>query len=295
MHKLILIVVVLLFGTTQAQELNCTVKVNADKVAGTNMQVFKTLERSLSDFINKTSWTTQKIKNNERINCSMFITINEMAGNQFKTSIQVESSRPAYNSTYSSPVFNYNDKDFNFEYTEFQNLNFNPASFDSNLVSVLAFYSMMIIGLDADTFVQDGGTPYYAVAQEIVNVAQSSGYAGWSQGDSNQNRFFLVSNLNSNMFVQFRDALYLYHFEGLDLMHKDLKTAKEKMIEAITQLSYMELNKPNSFLTRVFFDAKSDEIVSIFTGGPTVDNATLLDKLFAISPLNSSKWAEIKL
>jgi hypothetical protein len=97
------------------------------------------------------------------------------------------------------------------------------------------------------------------------------------------------------MFVQYRDALYLYHFEGLDLMHKDLKTAKEKMIEAITQLSFMELNKPNSFLTRVFFDAKSDEIVSIFTGGPTVDNATLLDKLFAISPLNSSKWAEIKL
>ena len=144
-------------------------------------------------------------------------------------------------------------------------------------------------------FAQDGGTPYYAVAQEIVNVAQSSGYVGWSQGDSNQNRYFLVSNLNSNMYVQYRDALYLYHFEGLDLMHKDLKTAKEKMIEAITQLSFMELNKPNSFLTRVFFDAKSDEIVSIFTGGPTVDNATLLDKLFAISPMNSSKWAEIKL
>lgn len=295
MRKLILIVIVIFFGTAHAQELNCTVKVNAEKLGGTNTQVFKTLERSLTDFVNKTSWTAQKITANERINCSMFITINELTGNQFKASIQVGSSRPVFNSTYSSPIFNYNDKDFNFEYTEFQNLNFNPASFDSNLVSVIAFYSMIIIGMDADTFTQDGGTPYYAVAQEVVNVAQSAGYSGWGQGDSNQNRYFLVNNLTSNMYVNFRDALYQYHFDGLDMMHKDLKTAKEKIIGAITQLSFMELNKPNSFLTRVFFDAKADEIVSIFTGGPAVDNATLLDKLFAISPMNSSKWTEIKL
>ncbi|NHM07756.1 DUF4835 family protein [Flavobacterium sp. CYK-4] len=295
MHKILTILTVFLFGTAQAQELNCTVKVNAEQVAGNNLQVFKTLERALADFVNKTNWTTQKVNANERINCSMFININEFAGNQFKASIQVESSRPVYNSTYSSPVFNYNDKDFNFNYTEFQNLNYNPATFDSNLVSVIAFYSMIIIGLDADTFKQDGGIPYYEVAQEIATVAQSSGYAGWSQGDSNQNRYFLVNNLLSNMYSQYRDALYFYHYEGMDLMHKDQKTAKEKIIYAITQLSYMEANKPNSFLTRVFFDAKSDEIVSIFTGGPTVDNATLLDKLFAISPMNSSKWTEIKL
>jgi hypothetical protein len=295
MRKLILVAFIIFFGTAQAQELNCTLKVNADKVGGTNTQIFKTLERSLTDFVNKTSWTTQKIAANERINCSMFITVNEFAGNQFKATIQVGSSRPVFNSTYTSPVFNYNDKDFNFEYNEFQNLSFNPASFDSNLVSVIAYYSLIIIGLDADTFAQDGGTPYYEVAQEIVNVAQSSGFAGWGQGDSNQNRYFLVNNLTSNMYVQFRDALYQYHFDGLDTMHKDLKTAKEKIIGAITQLSFMELSKPNSFLTRVFFDAKADEIVSIFTGGPTVDNATLLDKLFTVSPMNSSKWAEIKL
>ncbi|WP_298223413.1 DUF4835 family protein [Flavobacterium sp.] len=295
MRKLILWAAFVFLGTAHAQELNCTVKINADKVAGTNVQIYKTLERSLNEFVNKTNWTTQKVKTNERINCSMFITINEFAGNQFKASIQVESSRPVYNSTYSTPVFNYNDKDFNFEYNEFQNLNFNPTAFDSNLVSVLAYYSMIIIGLDADTFTQDGGSPYYELAQDIANVAQSSGYAGWGQGDSNQNRFFLVNNLLSNMYVQYRDALYQYHFEGLDQMHKDQKTAKEKIIGAITQLSYMEQNKPNSFLTRVFFDAKADEIVSIFTGGPTVDNAALLDKLFSISPLNSSKWAEIKL
>lgn len=295
MHKVILIVFVFFFGFTQAQELNCTVKINAEKVAGTNTQIFKTLEKSLTDFVNKTVWTTQKVKSNERITCSMFITINEFSSNQFKATIQVGASRPVFNSTYSTPIFNYNDKEFNFEYTEFQNLTYNPSSFDSNLVSVISFYSMMIIGLDADTFTLDGGMPYYQVAQEIVNVAQSMGYAGWSQGETNQNRYFLVNNVMSNMYSQFRDAMYQYHFDGLDQMHQDQKLAKEKIISAITQLSFMELAKPNSFLTRVFFDAKADEIVSIFTGGPTVDNAVLVDKLYTISPMNSSKWSEIKL
>ena len=295
MRKIFLLVVVFLVSVAQAQELNCTVKVNADKVSGTNTQLFKTLQQSLTDFVNKTNWTTQKVKNTERINCSMFITINEASGNMFKGTIQLQSSRPVYNSTYSTPVFNFNDKDFTFSYTEFQNLNYNPSSFDSNLVSVVAFYSMIIIGLDADTFTPDGGMPYYEVAQEIANVAQSSGYKGWDLGDSNQNRFALVSNLQSNAYSQFRDAIYQYHYEGLDTMHKDLKAAKEKIIEAITKLSYLELSKPNSFLTRIFFDAKADEIVSIFTGGPAVDNGVLLDKLFSVSPLNSSKWQEIKL
>jgi hypothetical protein len=294
MHKIILIVLVFLFVGVDAQELNCTVKVNFEQVAGSNNQVFKTLELALSDFVNKTSWTTQKVKSHERINCSMFINITEYGANQFKASIQVGSSRPIYNSIYSSPVFNYNDTDFNFEYTEFQLLNYNPNSFDSNLISVVAFYCQIIIGMDADTYKQDGGNTYYEAAQEITNVAQSSGYKGWNQGDTNQNRFWLVNNIMSNTFVQFREALYTYHFEGLDQMHSNLKLGKDKIIDAISKLSYMELNRPNSFLTRVFFDAKSDEVVSIFTGGPTIDTESLVNKLFTISPMNSGKWSEIK-
>ena len=295
MHKLIVLVVVFLFGSAYAQELNCTVKVNADKVSGTNTQVFKTMETSISDLVNKTNWTTQKVKPNERINCSMFITINEASANLFKGTIQVQSSRPVFNSTYSTPVFNFNDKDFTFSYTEFQNFNYNPSSFDSNLVSVIAFYSQIIIGLDADTFVLDGGIPYYETAQEIASVAQSSGYKGWDLGDNNQNRYALVTNLLSNAYSQYRDAMYQYHYEGMDQMHKDLKLAKEKIVEAITKLSFLESSKPNSFLMRVFYDAKADEIVSIFTGGPAVNNGDLLDKLFVTSPLNSNKWAAIKL
>ena len=295
MYKKLILVLLFVVGSTNAQELNCTVKVNFEQVASTNNQVFKTLETSLNDFVNKTNWTSQKVKNVERINCSMFITINEYSTNQFKATIQVGSSRPIFNSSYSSPVLNYNDKDFNFEYNEFQQFNYNPNSFDSNLVSVVAFYSLVIIGMDADSYKLDGGIPYYEAAQEIANVAQSSGYKGWLQGDTNQNRYWLVNNLLSNTFSQFREALYIYHLEGMDQMHRDQKVAKGKIIEAVTQLSYMELNRPNSFLTRVFFDAKSDEIVSIFTGGPAVDTADLVNKLYTISPMNATKWSEIKL
>jgi hypothetical protein len=196
---------------------------------------------------------------------------------------------------YSSPVLNYNDKDFNFEYTEFQLLNFNPNSFDSNLVSVIAFYSLVIIAMDADTYKMDGGQSYYEAAQDVANVAQSSGYKGWTQGDTNQNRDWFITNVLSNTFSQFREALYTYHFEGLDQMHQDQKIGKEKVSEGITKLSYMELNRPNSYLTRIFFDAKSDEIVSIFTGGGTFDNESLVNKLYTISPMNSEKWSEIKM
>ena len=153
----------------------------------------------------------------------------------------------------------------------------------------------MIIGMDADTFTLDGGRPYYEQAQDIVSVAQSSGYKGWNQGDSTQNRYFLVNDLLSNTFSPYRDAMYQYHFEGMDVMHSDLKTGKEKLIDAISKLAEIQSNRPNAFLTRLFFDAKADEIVSIFTGGPAVNVADLLDKLYTISPLNVSKWAEIKL
>lgn len=284
----------LFFGITQAQELNCTVKVNADKVGGTNTQVFKTLEKSLTDFINKTSWTSQPFKPNEKINCTMFITVNEYNAPQFSGTIQVSSSRPAYNSTYSSPVFNYNDKDFSFDYTEFQNLNFNPTSFDSNLISVVAYYSFMIIAMDADTFAPKGGDPYYALAQEVVNVAQTAGYKGWSQNDGNQNRYFLVNDLFSETYGAYRDAMYTYHFQGMDVMNKDQKAAKEKVKEAVSKMTEIHKIRPNAFLTRVFFDAKADEIVSVFSGGPQVPITDLVDNLNRISPLNSAKWSQIK-
>ena len=294
MRNIFSLLLVLAFGIVQAQQLNCTVNVNADKAASTNRQIFSTLEKSLTEFVNKTDWTGVTYKQDEKINCSMFITVTAYESNQFTATIQVQSSRPIYNSTYSSPVLNFNDKDFSFRYTEFENLTFNPNSFDSNLISVIAFYSYVIIGMDGDTFSKQGGSKYLETAQDISNVAISGGYKGWSQSDGNQNRYFLINDMLSTTFSPFRDALYEYHFEGLDRMHNDLNAAKLKIKDAINTLAKINETRPNAFLTRVFFDAKSDEIVSIYAAGPSIDIRDLIGNLNTISPLNSSKWAGIR-
>jgi hypothetical protein len=282
-------------GVVQAQQLNCTIQVNSDKIASTNNQIFKNLKTSISDFVNKTDWTGEEYKQNEKIDCSMVIIINTYDSNQFTATFQVQSTRPVFNSSYSSPVFNFNDNDFSFRYVEFENLQFNPSTFDSNLVSILAYYSYMILGFDGDTYSLMGGNKNYEIAQQIMTVAQQGGYKGWSQADGNQNRFHLVSDVLSGTYDAYREALYQYHREGLDNMSNDLKGSKDKIIEAITTLSAIYKIRPNAFLTRVFFDAKVDELVSLLSGGPKVSLSETIDNLNKMSPLNVSKWSAIKL
>lgn len=293
MNKIITFFLLLTFGLTQAQQLNCTVIVNAQKLSNSNQQVFKTLEKSISEFVNKTDWTGQTFKQNEKINCSMYITVSSNSSDQFMATIQVQSSRPVFNSSYASPIFNYNDKDFSFRYTEFENLIFNPNTFDSNLVSVLAFYSYVILGMDSDTFILESGNPYFEIAQNISNVAQQGDAKGWGQTDRNQNRYYLINDILSPVFEQVRQTMYDYHV-GLDLMSQDLKTSKEKIKGSLINLTKLSASRSNAFLTRVFFDAKADEIVSIFSGGPSITISDLVDNLNKISPLNSNKWALIK-
>lgn len=293
MNKLLVLFVLFLFGTVNAQQLNCTVTVNSQKINNTNQQVFKTLQTSLTEFVNKTDWTGQNLKQNEKINCSMYITILSNNSDQFSATIQVQSARPIYNSSYSSPVLNFNDKNFSFNYTEFENLIFNQNSFSSNLVSIVSFYSYVILGLDADTFVLESGSDNLEIAQNIASVAQQSGYKGWSQIDGNDNRYFLINDLLSPTYANIRKTSFEYH-NGLDMMAQDLKTAKEKIKASLFNIGKLNSVKPNAFLTRVFFDSKSDEIVSIFSGGPSINIADLTENLNRVSPLNSTKWAAIK-
>jgi hypothetical protein len=295
MKKIFNIFLLFSFCLVNAQQLNCTVQINTDKVATTNNQIFKNLQVAINDFVNKTDFTGEALKQHEKISCSMVIIINSFENNNFSASIQVQSTRPVFNSTYSTPVFNFNDNDFSFRYTEFENLIFNPATFESNLVSMLSFYSYIILGLDADTYKINGGRDWLDLAQQIQTVAQQSGYRGWSQTDGNQNRFFLINDILSGTFQPYRDALYAYHRQGLDIMTEDLKVAKENIIGAVEILSSIYSSRPNAFLTRIFFDAKADEIVSILSGGPNMDIRNFVDKLNRISPVNSSKWATIRL
>jgi hypothetical protein len=295
MRKFILVpFLVLFFNFTFSQELNCEVTVNYDQLGASNTQIFKSLQTSLKDFVNNRAWTDAEYKPSEKINCSMFISVKSLDGNNFEATIQVQSSRTIFNSSYSSPVVNINDKDFNFSYIEFENLSYNQNSFDSNLMSVLAFYCYYIIGADADTFEPNGGDKYYQMAQDIVNMAATSSIKGWLQTEKRQNRYYLINDALSQTFKPYRDALYSYHFEGLDMMEKDPKASKDVIKSSLMSLKEVNDSRPNAYVVRTFFDAKSDEIVSIFSGGPQMPTNELVDMLGRICPSNANKWSKIK-
>lgn len=295
MRKIFQILVVLFtIIQVKSQELNCTITVNSNKIPGSNKQIFKTLENSLSEFVNQKRWTNFNYKPQERIDCNLTFTILEQNGNDFKGHIQIQSSRPIYNSTYSTPVFNFKDDDFSFKYTEFEPLQFNENTFESNLVSIISFYAYTILGFDADSFLLNGGTAHFTKAQNIVVQAQQSGYAGWNQNDGSGTRFMLIDNILSPTYSMFRETLYEYHLKGLDTMNDDKKGAKRKIAEAIGGLKSIYNIRPNAFLLRVFMDSKATEIVSIFSDGPRFDTFKLKEDLLNISPINAVKWNEIK-
>src|SRR5680860_48656 len=222
MRKIVqLLIVFFVSAQLNAQELRCTITVNADKIPSSNKQI--------------------------------------------------QSSRPVYNSTYLTPVFNFKDDNFSFKYKEFEPLQLNENTFESNLVSVVSFYVYTIIGMDGDTFALNGGTPYFTKAQNIVMQAQQSGYAGWNQNDGSKSRFTMIDNILSPTYSIFHSAMYSYHLKGLDAMHNDKKLAKQKIAESIGFLKTIYDSRPNAFLLRVFMDSKADEIVNIFSDGPNYD------------------------
>lgn len=278
----------------QAQELNCSITVNADQVNQTNQQIFRTLERSLNDFVNKNQWTNRIYQENEKVNARMFITVTEFNSNRFKANIQIQSTRPVYNTSYESSVFNYKDNQFNFEYIEFQPLVYNPNVFDSNLVGVISFYVYILLGIDADTFSLEGGNRFYDQAQQIVTAAQGSNWTGWSQSTTeNKTRFVLIDNLLSNTFREYRIAMYNYHRKGLDILADNNSTGKQVIAGSMRLFETMMQRRPNALLIQTFFDAKSEEIQNIFSDGPKVDIVSLKETLNKVAPFYSSTWNEI--
>ncbi|MGZ0017898.1 type IX secretion system protein PorD [Yeosuana sp. AK3] len=277
-----------------SQELNCNVVVNAQQTGNENQSIFKNLEKQLSEFVNNTKWTNRTFAPQERINCSMVINISDYSGEVFQGTIQVQSSRPIFGSSYSTSLYNINDKDFTFRYLEFQNIIFNPTQYESNLVSVLAFHVYMALALDADSFSKNGGEAYLKQAQNIVNYSQQENFSGWKLEDGLQSRFALIDNILSPTFIEYREVMYLYHREGLDVMSDNAKAGKEVIASALQQFEVMNSRRPNSFLLRTFFDAKSDEIQQIFTDGPSVDIAKVKETLQKVAPTYGSKWRNIK-
>lgn len=282
------------FFYSKAQELNATFEINTDKISGTNKQIYTTLKNSLTQFVNQQKWTNYNFKEQEKIDCNFTLIILEQSGSTFKGTLQIQSSRPVYNSSYVTPVFNFKDENIAFDYIEYQELRLNKNTFESNLVSLISFYYNIILGLDADTFQLNGGIPYFENAQNVLVQAQQSGYRGWNQIDGDYTRFTLIDNLLSPAYTNFHSAMYIYHRNGLDTFFKDKKEGKLQIANAIAELKKMYYSKPNAFLLRIFTDAKSDEIVNIFSGGSFFDTVSLKEDLLKISSVNASKWNQIK-
>ncbi len=290
----VIIILLLCFGINGfSQELNCSIVINAQQTGNENLPVFTTLEKQLTEFVNNTKWTNKVFSTQERISCSMIINIAEVNGEAFKATLQVQTSRPVFGSSYSTPLYNFNDKNFTFRYLEFQNLTFNENQFESNLVSVLAFHVYMILALDADSFSEKGGDSYYKQAQTIVNYSQQENYKGWKIEDGLQSRYALIDNVLSPTFKEFRNVMYSYHMEGLDVMSDNPKEGKAQIVDALQQFLAMNNRRPNSFLLRTFFDAKADEIEQIFSDGPNVNIAKVKETLQKVAPMHASKWRNI--
>lgn len=276
-----------------SQELNAIVTVNTQQVNLSNRSVFKTLEKSLQEFINQTRWTDIKVRENERLRCSFTLVITKFENTRYEATLLVQSSRPVYNSAYQSPIFNLQDKEVSFEYQEFAPLSFNESSFESNLTSVVAYYAYLLLGFDADTFSEKGGHPYFTKAKQIANLGQNSGYEGWIDNGRN-NRFSLINELISENYDDYHKTLYQYHRLGLDQMSSNEKQAKETIQNAILLLDRIPSLRLNSYAMTLFFNAKTDEITAIFAGGAMVDTKKLKETLQKLSPTQNTKWGEIK-
>jgi hypothetical protein len=246
--------------------------------------------------MNNTKWTSSVYKNHEKIDCSITIFIREAPStNQFKGNLQLQISRPVFNSNYSTSVLSYNDSNISFNYEEFQPLVYNENSFDSNLVSLLTFYAYTILGYEADTFGYKGGENFFKLAENVVNQAQQGGGNGWNRIDGNYTRYQLNENILSPVYDQYRRTVYEYHIMGLDRMVDNKAEAKEAISKSIIGLEKLFNERPNTYLIRVFMDTKSDEIVDIFSDGPKMDTFKLREVLSKIFPSLDPKWKEIKI
>lgn len=287
-----------LFMPTNGQELKCNVQISAQRIQGSNRTLFQNMQSDIYDFMNNTTWTNNLFTYNERIECNLIFTLTEqISSDEFSGTLQIQLKRPVYNSTYNSTVLNFIDNNIRFRYVEFQPLEFDPSTYRSSLVSILAYYAYMIIGFDYDTFSPLGGTEYFALADKIVSNAQSAPEAGWKpyDGSRNKNRYWLVKNILDKEYEDVRVFLYQYHRNGLDLMESRIADARTSIAESLKliQQVYRKQPDPYLYLLSLVTDAKADELVNIFSGSFPDEKSRVVEILIEIDAANRTKYEKI--
>lgn len=283
--------------TIEAQELNAKVMINRQQVSNTKSGVFEALEKAITRFLNERTWTQLPFRENERIQCTFSLTINTYSetDNSFRASMLVASTRPVWGSNYSTTVWNTNDKDCDFTFQEFDQLEWHPEQIDNNLTALLAYWAYFLIGLDMDSMAPLGGTEVLHMAQVICNQADGLGYKGWKAFDDSRNRYAIVNDYLDGSMEEFRKLQYTYYRSGLDHFSENAEQARTAISEAMAMLKQAKENKSLSLLPQIFTDYKRDEIVSIFSGQGTSDEREkIYDILFRINPSQNNYWEKLK-
>jgi hypothetical protein len=277
-----------------SQELNCQVQVLSQQITGTEKRVFETLQTAIYEFMNNRKWTNENFKQEERIDCSILINLTErLSTDEFRGTLQIQSRRPIYKTSYNSVLLNFNDNDVQFRYLENTPLDFAENANLSNLTSILAYYAYLVIGLDYDTFAPKGGTPYLQKALNVVNNAQNSDMQGWKAFDSDKNRYWLINNMLDATYLPLRECMYNYHRLGLDVMVDSKEAGRAVISESLMTLRKVHQMRALTFNMQVFFNAKADEIINIFAGAFSDEKAKIVNLLNEIDPTNSNKYQKI--
>jgi len=281
-----------------AQELNCNIQISAQRIQGSNRQVFESMQRDLFEFMNNKVWTNHVFSYAERIDCNILINLtDQLSADEFKGTIQIQLSRPVFNTTYNSTMLNFIDNSFQFRYVEFQPLEFDPSTYKSSLVSVLAYYTYMILGFDYDSFALLGGTEFFQMAEKIVTSAQNAPEPGWKpyDGSRNRNRYWLVKNALDKEYEGVRQFLYDYNINGLDKMESKIAEARTSMVESLKLIQDVYRKKPDPFmyLVQIVMDSKSDELINIFSEAFPEEKSRVIQILIEIDPANKAKYEKI--
>ena len=281
---------------TVAQELNCKLTVNYSQIQGTSTQVFTTLENALMEFINTRRWTQAQYEVNERIRCSMNLTVKEYseADGRWKCELIVQSTRPVWQSGYQTVVFSFKDTDVSFNYREFEPLELRDNVIDSNLTAVIAYYAYMIIGLDMDTMALQGGTDVFRAAEDIVTAAQNLGETGWKAFDSSRNRYALVSDYLEDGMSPLRKLMYDYHRTGMDELSVNAVRARAAITTALGALRQAQQNKPMSALPGLFTEIKKDELVNLYSHAAMKEKEEICELLSSVNPSLTAEWEKMK-
>jgi Domain of unknown function (DUF4835) len=296
LNHILVVVAVLTSSAAAAQELNCQVQVVSPQIQGTSeRRIFDNLQKAIFEFMNNTKWTNDVFGPDERINCSFFINVTEKLSNdEYKATLQIQSTRTVFKSSYNSVMLNHNDANFQFKYIEFQAFDFTINQHTTNLTSVLAYYAYVILALDYDSFSPSGGTPYWQKAQTIVANAQNAPERGWRSQEDTKNRYWLVENMLQPLFAPMRTCIYKYHRQGFDIMYSDVAAGRAAVLEALQGLEAIHAQRPLSFPMQIFFNAKADEVVKLFSQGMPDEKGKIIPLLQKIDPGNGIKYQRIQ-